>query len=80
MIQIAKLQMADSRCSELWTENFGIGSIVEGKIHEAKEFGVVVSFEKYSDVFGFAPRYQCKSFVNLSGAFIFTICCRLIFL
>lgn len=56
--KIAKLQMADSKCSEVWTENFGIGSIVEGKIHEAKEFGVVVSFEKYDDVFGFAPHYQ----------------------
>lgn len=61
VIQIAKLQLLDTGGSELkWVEGFSIGNIIEGKIQEAKDIGVVVSFEKYHDVFGFITHYQCK--------------------
>lgn len=52
----------DSGSSDLrWVEEFNLGSTVKGKVHEIKEFGVVVSFQKYDDVFGFISHYQCKS-------------------
>ncbi|KAJ8448110.1 hypothetical protein Cgig2_031834 [Carnegiea gigantea] len=51
--KIAKLQGPDSGGSESdWVENFRIGCAVEGRIHEAKDVGVVISFEKYADVGG----------------------------
>nr|GMD47877.1 rRNA biogenesis protein RRP5 isoform X1 [Ipomoea batatas] len=57
--KIAKLQSLDSADSGLnWVDEFGLGSIVEGKVHEIKEFGVVVTFEKYDDVFGFISGCQ----------------------
>lgn len=57
--KIAKLQLLDTRGSELkWAEGFSIGNVIEGKIQEAKDVGVVVSFEKYHDVFGFITHYQ----------------------
>lgn len=57
--KIAKLQLSDSEHSELkWAEGFNIGTVIEGKIHDAKDFGVVISFEKYNDVFGFITHYQ----------------------
>ncbi|XP_057982836.1 rRNA biogenesis protein RRP5 [Malania oleifera] len=57
--KIAKLQFSDSRVAELkWVEGFDIGSVIEGKVHEVKDFGVVISFEKYSDIFGFITHYQ----------------------
>ncbi|KAF5737374.1 protein RRP5 isoform X2 [Tripterygium wilfordii] len=57
--KIARLQSSDSKRSELkWVRGFDVGSVIEGKIQEAKEFGVVVSFEKYNDVFGFITHYQ----------------------
>lgn len=60
--QIAKLQSLESTDSGLiWVDGFGLGSIVEGKVHEIKEFGVVVAFEQYDDVFGFISGCQCKT-------------------
>lgn len=60
--QIAKLQSVDLGGSDLrWVEQFNVGSTVKGKVHEIKEFGVVVSFQKYDDIFGFISHYQCKS-------------------
>ncbi|KAL0428653.1 UNVERIFIED_CONTAM: rRNA biogenesis protein RRP5 [Sesamum latifolium] len=57
--KIAKLQVLDSECPGLsWTDGFGIASIIEGKVHEIKDFGVVISFEKYNDVYGFISHYQ----------------------
>ncbi|KAK4392383.1 rRNA biogenesis protein RRP5 [Sesamum angolense] len=57
--KIAKLQVLDSECPGLsWTGGFGIASIIEGKVHEIKDFGVVISFEKYNDVYGFISHYQ----------------------
>nr|XP_015898902.2 rRNA biogenesis protein RRP5 isoform X1 [Ziziphus jujuba var. spinosa] len=57
--KIAKLQSVDSDGSESnWAEGFNIGSVVEGKIQEVKDIGVVVSFEKYNHVLGFITHYQ----------------------
>ena len=62
MTQISKLQLLGSESSELnWVDEFQVGSIIEGKVNEKKEFGVVISFEKYKDIFGFISQYQCKS-------------------
>ncbi|XP_028055784.1 rRNA biogenesis protein RRP5-like isoform X2 [Camellia sinensis] len=58
--KIAKLQLSDSKSLGLnWVEDFSIGSVVEGKVSDVKDFGVFVSFEKYNDVFGFVTHYQC---------------------
>ncbi|KAG6744902.1 hypothetical protein POTOM_051543 [Populus tomentosa] len=55
----------DSKGRDLkWVEGFHIGSTVEGKIQESKEFGVVVSFEKHNDVFGFVSHHQCGAMVK----------------
>ncbi|KAK9723955.1 hypothetical protein RND81_05G036900 [Saponaria officinalis] len=56
--KIAELQVSDLNSELSWMQAFKIGSIVEGKINEAKDVGVVVSFDKYCDVFGFITQYQ----------------------
>ncbi|PQQ21311.1 rRNA biogenesis protein RRP5 isoform X1 [Prunus yedoensis var. nudiflora] len=57
--KIAKLQLLDSKEPKSnWSEGFTIGSVVEGKVQEVKDIGVVVGFEKYNDVFGFITHYQ----------------------
>lgn len=57
--KIAKLQLLDSEGLALsWISAFDIGSIVEGKVHETKDFGVIISFKKYNDVYGFISHYQ----------------------
>ncbi|CAO2824133.1 unnamed protein product [Amaranthus hypochondriacus] len=57
--KIAKLQMPISSSSEFsWPEDFSVGCAVEGRIDEAKDFGVAISFEKYGDVFGFISQHQ----------------------
>ncbi|XP_021753643.1 rRNA biogenesis protein RRP5-like isoform X2 [Chenopodium quinoa] len=57
--KIAALQVSNLNSSELdWPQNLNVGSVVEGRINEAKDFGVVISFEKYSDVFGFISQHQ----------------------
>lgn len=57
--KIARLQLSDSKTAELdWVEDFSIGSPVEGKVGDVKDFGIVVSFEKHSDVVGFITHYQ----------------------
>ncbi|OMO68743.1 hypothetical protein COLO4_29434 [Corchorus olitorius] len=59
--KIAKLQSSESDGSELkWVEAFTVGSVIEGKIGEAKDIGVVVSFDKYNDVLGFITHHQCE--------------------
>ena len=46
MIQIANLQLSNSTRPELkWVEDFTIGDVVEGKVNDVKDFGVVVGFE-----------------------------------
>ncbi|XP_021893902.1 rRNA biogenesis protein RRP5 isoform X2 [Carica papaya] len=57
--KITKLQLSGSKSSGLkWLEGFEIGSIVEGRVLEAKDVGIVVSFEEYSDVVGFIAHNQ----------------------
>lgn len=68
MIQIAKLQLLGSKEPKSnWSEGFTIGSVVEGKVQEVKDIGVVVGFEKYKNVFGFITHYQCKLFHSRCG-------------
>ncbi|KAJ6869934.1 rRNA biogenesis protein RRP5-like isoform X1 [Populus alba x Populus x berolinensis] len=67
--KIADLQSSDSKGRDLkWVEGFHIGSTVEGKIQESKEFGVVVSFEKHNDVFGFVSHHQLGGAMVKAGA------------
>ncbi|GMJ14782.1 Ribosomal RNA Processing 5 [Hibiscus trionum] len=69
--KIAKLQSSDSDGSELkWVEGFNIGSVIEGKIGEAKDIGVVVSFEKYNDVLGFITHYQLGGLTLETGSVV----------
>ncbi|XP_073045795.1 rRNA biogenesis protein RRP5 [Primulina eburnea] len=57
--KIAKVQLLDSEGPELsWISAFDIGTIIEGKVHETKDFGVIINFEKYNDVYGFISHYQ----------------------
>ncbi|XP_010317858.1 rRNA biogenesis protein RRP5 [Solanum lycopersicum] len=71
--KIAKLQSVDSGSSDLrWVEQFNVGSTVKGKVHEIKEFGVVVSFQKYDDVFGFISHYQLSGLPVETGSSIRT--------
>ncbi|GFP79860.1 protein rrp5 homolog [Phtheirospermum japonicum] len=63
--KIAKLQVLEPEGPGLrWIDEFGICSIVEGKVHEIKDYGVVISFEEHNDVFGFISHYQ------LGGTFV----------
>ncbi|KAF3619368.1 putative Alpha/beta-Hydrolases superfamily protein [Capsicum annuum] len=49
--KISKLQSVDSGGSDLrWVEQFNLGCTVKGKVHEIKEFGVVVGFQKLSGI------------------------------
>lgn len=67
--KIADLQSSDSKGRDLkWVEGFHIGSTIEGKIQESKEFGVVVSFEKHNDVFGFVSHHQLGGAMVKAGA------------
>ncbi|CAK9319362.1 unnamed protein product [Citrullus colocynthis] len=59
--KIAKLQSLDE---SNWTEEFAIGSVVEGEVQEVKDIGVTISFEKYDDVFGFIALH------GLSGSMV----------
>ncbi|XP_041997837.1 rRNA biogenesis protein RRP5-like isoform X2 [Salvia splendens] len=57
--KISELQVSDSQGLPLkWTNGFCISSVIEGKVHEIKDFGVVISFQEYSDVFGFISHYH----------------------
>lgn len=68
------LQSSDSKGSELkWVEGFTVGSVIEGKIQESNDFGVVVSFEKHSDVYGFITHHQCKFFFMNSWSIDFSL-------
>lgn len=59
------MQYLGSTGSDLkWDEEFKIGTVVDGKVEDVKEVGVVISFEKYNDVFGFITNYQCKFFLS----------------
>ncbi|KAG6645619.1 hypothetical protein CIPAW_08G134600 [Carya illinoinensis] len=69
--KVDRLQSRDSMASELkWIEGISIGSVIEGKIQEIKDVGVVVSFEKYGDVFGFITRYQLGGTTVATGSLV----------
>uniref|UniRef100_A0A5B7AEH9 rRNA biogenesis protein RRP5 n=1 Tax=Davidia involucrata TaxID=16924 RepID=A0A5B7AEH9_DAVIN len=69
--KIAKMQMSDSKGLELkWVEGFNIGGVLEGKVHDAKDSGVVISFEKYNDVFGFVTHYQLGGVTVETGSVV----------
>ncbi|XVE75785.1 hypothetical protein DITRI_Ditri12bG0120500 [Diplodiscus trichospermus] len=69
--KIAKLQSSDTDGSELkWVEGFNIGSVIEGKIGEAKDIGVVVNFDKYNDVLGFVTHYQLGGITLETGSIV----------
>ncbi|KAK1410921.1 hypothetical protein QVD17_37463 [Tagetes erecta] len=58
--KIAKLHYAGKKSSSLkWVKEFPIGHVIEGTVHEVKESGVIISFQKYADVFGFITHHQC---------------------
>ncbi|PHU22743.1 hypothetical protein BC332_07850 [Capsicum chinense] len=70
---IAKLQSVDSGGSDLrWVEQFNLSCTVKGRVHEIKEFGVVVSFLKCDDVFGFISHYQLSGIPVETGSSIRT--------
>ncbi|KAG8646904.1 rRNA biogenesis protein RRP5 isoform X3 [Manihot esculenta] len=57
--KIAELQSSDSKGADLgWGEGFKIGSVIEAKVQESKEVGIVVCFDKYNDVLGFITLHQ----------------------
>lgn len=69
--KIAMLQSSKHNGSELkWVEGFIIGSVIEGKVHESNDFGVVVSFEEHSDVYGFITHHQLAGATVESGSVI----------
>ncbi|CAN0879206.1 rRNA biogenesis protein RRP5 [Linum grandiflorum] len=69
--KIAKFQSTDAEGPGFqWVEEFGVGSIIEGKIQESKEFGVVVSFDKYKNVLGFITNYQLGGTTVGTGSII----------
>ncbi|XP_044501490.1 rRNA biogenesis protein RRP5 [Mangifera indica] len=72
--KIATLQSSDPKGSELkWVEGFTIGSVIEGKIQAAKDVGVVVSFEKRNDIFGFITHYQLDGAIVEEGSTILAV-------
>lgn len=57
--KIAELHYSDSKSNSLkWVKEFPIGNVIEGTVHETKESGVIISFQKYNDVFGFITHHQ----------------------
>ncbi|KAI9127238.1 hypothetical protein K1719_001797 [Acacia pycnantha] len=67
--KIDKLLYLGAGGSDLkWGEGFSIGTIVDGKVDDVKEVGVVVNFEKYDDVFGFITNYQLAGTVLEKGS------------
>jgi len=42
-----------------WAEGFNIGAVAKGRVKDVTDVGLVLSFEKYNDVFGFITNYQC---------------------
>lgn len=54
------MQNLGSGASDLkWLEGFNIGVVAKGRVKDVTDVGLVLSFEKYSDVFGFITNYQC---------------------
>ncbi|XP_061360719.1 rRNA biogenesis protein RRP5 isoform X2 [Gastrolobium bilobum] len=69
--KIAKLQHLGSGASDLkWDDGLNIGTIAKGKVEDVKEVGTVISFEKYSDVFGFITNYQLAGAIVERGSMV----------
>ncbi|TKY53223.1 RRP5-like protein [Spatholobus suberectus] len=69
--KIAKLQYLGSGASDLkWDEGFNIGTVTKGKVEDVKDVGLVISFEKYNDVFGFITNYQLAGTILESGSVV----------
>lgn len=69
--KISKLQYLGSGASGLkWDERFSIGTVVKGKVEDVKDVGLVISFEKYNDVFGFITNYQLAGTSLESGSVV----------
>ncbi|XP_014514109.1 rRNA biogenesis protein RRP5 [Vigna radiata var. radiata] len=67
--KIAKLQNLGSGASDLkWLEGFNIGVVAKGRVKDVTDVGLVLSFEKYSDVFGFITNYQLAGTILESGS------------
>lgn len=61
LLKVAKLRLATPEGGDMkWIDDFSIGSVTKGTIHEVKDFGVVVRFKKHGDVYGFITQYQRK--------------------
>lgn len=60
MVQISELQVSDNVAhNPKWEEKFYIESLVEVKILEKKEFGVLVGLSDHCDIFGFITNFHC---------------------
>ncbi|CAN1306960.1 rRNA biogenesis protein RRP5 [Linum perenne] len=69
--KIAKFQSTDAEgAGSQWVQEFGVGCIIEGKIQESKEYGVVVSFDKYNNVLGFIANNQLGGTTVDTGSII----------
>ncbi|KAK7345187.1 hypothetical protein VNO77_15745 [Canavalia gladiata] len=69
--KIAKLQCLGSSASDLkWDEGFNVGTIAKGRVEDVKDVGVVISFEKYNDVFGFITNYQLAGTIVERGSVV----------
>ncbi|KAK7354984.1 hypothetical protein VNO80_14229 [Phaseolus coccineus] len=67
--KIAKMQNLGSGTSDLkWLEGFNIGAVAKGKVKDVADVGLVLSFEKHDDVFGFITNYQLAGTVLESGS------------
>ncbi|WJX11337.1 hypothetical protein P8452_01962 [Trifolium repens] len=69
--KISKLQHSSCSASDLkWDERFNVGTVVEGIVMDIKGAGVVVSFENYSDVFGYITNYHLGGTVLEKGSVV----------
>ncbi|KAL1331713.1 hypothetical protein HN51_048962 [Arachis hypogaea] len=69
--KISKLQNMGYGASDLkWDEGFSFGAVAEGKVEDVKDVGIVVSFEKYNDVFGFITTYQLAGTTLAKGSVV----------
>ncbi|KAI4332058.1 hypothetical protein L6164_016997 [Bauhinia variegata] len=69
--KIGKLQCLGSNERDLkWDEGFNVSTVVKGIVEDVKDVGVVVTFEKYKDVFGFITNYQLAGTVLEKGSVV----------
>ncbi|XP_027363474.1 rRNA biogenesis protein RRP5 [Abrus precatorius] len=69
--KIAKLQCLGSDGSDLkWDEGFNIGTVARGKVEDVKDVGLVISFEKCNDIFGFITNYQLAGTIVERGSVV----------